>query len=162
MRLPDGNIKGQGFRATNYQSLGRLEAGKIGSMGSVDKQSEYSYAQLQSAILELMRVYGPAEIHTQAALVDRRYPDHSDHLAVSRLTRHAWQQYDSRIPINYYIGYPVFSRVANVSGADLQAKEDAFFAYSHFDSGVCSSVENCEKSAASYSTYLPRQYTNPE
>lgn len=162
LRLPDGNVRGQGFNFNHHESLESLASGKIASMHTVDGQSKYSYTQLQSALLALMRTYEPAEIHTQATFVDRRYPDHSDHIAVSRLTRRVWQQYDAKLPINYYIGYPIFGRPANVNGKDLQEKEDAFFAYSKFDESVCSSNAECQKSKASYGAYLPRQYTNNE
>ncbi len=162
MRLPDGNAKGQGFRTTNYESLEKLGTGKIGLIHSVDNQSVYSYSQLQDAVLSLVRTYQPAEIRTQSTFVDRRYPDHSDHIAVSRLTHRVWAQYDSRLSIKYYLGYQSYGRPQNVFGSDLQQTEDAFFAYAKYDPSVCGSEISCQKSKASYGAYLHTQYTNLE
>jgi len=162
VRLSDGNVRGQGFRATNYESLEKLEAGKIRLMHSADGQSDYSYGQLQDMLLSLMRTYGPSEIHTQSTYVDHRFPDHSDHIAVSRLTRQVWQQYDAKALIKFYLGYPSYGRPSNVFGTDLQQSEDAFFAYAKFDPSVCGSEIACQKSKASYGAYLHTQYTSPE
>jgi hypothetical protein len=130
-------------------------------MHSVDGQSSYSYVQLEDMLISLMHTYQPTEIHTQANYLDPWFPDHSDHTAVSRLVTKVGQKYDSKVPIKYYIGYPIYSRPSNVSGALLQQKNDAFFTYAKSDPSVCRNFETCVKSHASYSNYLPRQYTSP-
>jgi hypothetical protein len=167
MHLPDGNIKGQGFAASHFESLTRLEAGKINLMNSVDNQSTYTSDQLTTAIASLMHLYEPTEIRTQANLIAARYPDHSDHMAVGSYTKRAYQQFEIQqyenkvtIPIKFYIGYPIHQLPPNVTDGDLTAKESIFFTYLQFDKGVCGSILECSHDPA-YNAYLNREYTNP-
>jgi LmbE family N-acetylglucosaminyl deacetylase len=164
MHLPDGNVKGDGFSASHNESLERLEAKKISLLHAVDGQSVYSSTQLTSAISSLMSVYQPTEIRTQANFVSHTYPDHSDHMAVGRYTQLAYAQYEKQqyeglvtIPLQFYIGYPVHQMAANVSGADLQAKESAFLTYAGFDGNVCRTAQQCRQTPT-YNAYLTRQY----
>jgi hypothetical protein len=41
LRLPDGNIKGEGFEDTGFQSLLRLRSGAIGTMTAIDGSAVY-------------------------------------------------------------------------------------------------------------------------
>jgi len=167
MHLPDGNIKGQGFAASHFESLEKLETGNIGSMEAVYSGSTYSSTQLTDALTVLMHAYQPSEIRTQANYGSAMYPDHSDHLAVGRYVTRAYSQYETQqyenkviVPINYYIGYPMHAFPENVAGANLQSKEDAFFAYGKFDGAVCDNIVKCNK--MTYGAYLTRQYQNKE
>ena len=165
MRLPDGGLKGQGFNSSHFESLEKLEAGKITTMHSVSGQSYYSSNDFINALISMMHTYRPTEIHTQANYVSHLYPDHSDHMAVGRYVKRAYQQYEVKqfenrviIPIKFYIGYPIRERPANVSSEDLIKTERAFSAYSAFDKAVCQTVEECNQSTT-YGSYLKRQYT---
>jgi LmbE family N-acetylglucosaminyl deacetylase len=155
MHLPDGNITGQGFAATNFESLARLEAGEIGAMNSVDGQSAFTSDQLVAALSSLMHVYQPTEIRTQANYAGGRFPDHSDHQAVGRYVKRAYQQYENEqfenkiaIPIKFYLGYPIHQFPPNVSDGDLIAKSLTFFTYAQFDRGVCGSSQECARNPA--------------
>jgi len=168
MHLPDGNTKGEGFPASHNESLVKLEAGKINQLNSVDGQSSYTSAQLQTALAGLMHLYQPSEIRTQANFISTRYPDHSDHMAVGRYVKKAYVAYEQQqyaglvtIPIEFYIGYPIHQMPTNISDGDLRAKEAAFLAYAKFDSGVCNTVQACAQNPA-YGAYLPRQYKNAD
>jgi LmbE family N-acetylglucosaminyl deacetylase len=161
LHLPDGNPEGQGFAATNYESLGKLETGAIAKIHSVDGQSSYTSDQLITALTELINVYQPDEIRTQATHnLSERYVDHSDHLAAGNFAKNAHQKYlqqrDST-PIKFYVGYPIRDQPENVSPEDVAATEKAFFSYAQYDHGTCGSVETC--SSMSYIYYLSRQYT---
>jgi LmbE family N-acetylglucosaminyl deacetylase len=165
LRLPDGNIKGQGFNATHDESLARLESHKISAMHSVDDQSEYDSDRLVSALADFMHAFQPAEIRTLSNFAGRNYPDHSDHMAVGRYVRKAYAQYESQqfenkvtIPIKYYVGYPIHQLPENVVGTDLAAKQTVFFTYGLFDGGVCHGPGLCNHSV--YDVYLRRQYQN--
>jgi LmbE family N-acetylglucosaminyl deacetylase len=167
MYLPDGNVKGEGFAASHFESLARLEAGRIANLNAVYGGSTYTSPQLTKALDALLHTYQPTEIRTQAGYTSGPYPDHSDHMAVGRYVKQAYQlyeqeQYDNRvmIPINYYIGYPIHQFSTNVSGEDLSAKEAAFFSYAQFDGAVCSNLWSCTNNPA-YGNYLTRQYNNP-
>jgi LmbE family N-acetylglucosaminyl deacetylase len=164
LRLPDGNIGGQGFNSSHHESLERLLNGQLQHIQSVTKQSVYSAPQLTNALVMLMQTYQPAEIRTQSEVNGHAYPDHSDHMAVGRLTQQAYNRYEQIqyenkvvIPFKTYLGYPGHELPQNVFGADLEAKTAAFLAYAAFDGGVCQNVAQCSHTST-YDAYLKRQY----
>ena len=166
MYLPDGNLKGQGFTATNNESLERLGNGKISSMQAVYGGSAYSSSQLTQALTALMHAYQPTEIRTQSNYAGSIYTDHSDHRAVGRFVAAAYNDYINQrfggrpeVPLKFYLGYTVHERPANVEGADLEAKRATFLQYSKFDGAVCRSLNQCIHDPA-YGIYLTRQYEN--
>ena len=69
MHLPDGNLKGQGFSPSGYESLAKLYAGQISQINSVDNQSYYTSAQLTVALSTLMNTYTATEINTQSDFI---------------------------------------------------------------------------------------------
>jgi len=161
--LPDGNIQGQGFSMSHFESLAKLWAGTISSIQTVDGQSSYSSAQLTAALVKLMQLYNPAEIHTQADVMGSPYPDHSDHITTGKYAQAATSDYDQQefaghltTPVDFYVGYPIHGYAANVTGEALTEKEAAFFAYARYDVGVCHTLVACEDTT--YRFYLPRQY----
>lgn len=164
MNLPDGNLKGQGFKSTGYESLARLEAKQIKTLHTVDHQSSYTSTQLESALSALLHTYQPALIRTQSNFVSKVYPDHSDHAAVGRYVQSVYRQYEAdqyngqlTIPIRYYIGYPVHQMPQNEFGADLARETAAFTAYAQYDNAVCVSLSPCKFSPVIIN-YLGRQY----
>ena len=166
MYLPDGGLKGDGFKATGFESLAKLQTGQIKQLQTVDGQSTYSATELVSALATLLHTFQPARINTQANYVSKVYPDHSDHLAVGNFVKDAYSKYEKdqyddqvTIPIKFYIGYPVHGMAANISDGDLKAKEAAFFAYAQFDGGVCKTLQQCINTPT-YNAYLTRQYQN--
>jgi LmbE family N-acetylglucosaminyl deacetylase len=164
MHLPDGNLQGQGFGSTHSESLARLEAGKDSKIDAVYSGSTYTSPQLVDALTSLMHIFQPGQIRTQASIAGGRYPDHSDHMAIGHFVNRSYAQYEQqqfenqvKIPISYYIGYPVHQNPANVSAEDLAAKEAAFFAYARYDGSVCGNALACARNPA-YGAYLPREY----
>lgn len=167
MHLPDGNLKGQGFATDDFESLQKLNMGQIKNITTVDKQSTYTSSSLISALANIMHIYSPTIINTQSEYISAQFPDHSDHISVSSFVKKAYAQYETnqfanqvKIPIFFYIGYPIRTNPVNVSGSLLSMKINAFIAYARFDPGVCQSVAQCLTSPT-YSRYLDRQYTNP-
>lgn len=164
LRLPDGNVKGQGFSKSSHESLNQLSSGSIKSMNSVTKQSDYNAQKLIDSLTSLMTVYDPGEIRTQSDFAGSQFPDHSDHRAVGRFTQEAYKQYEAKhyenkvkIPLKFYMGYPIHEKPQNVTNTDLEEKVAAFLAYATYDRGVCQDVLQCSKNAA-YDAYLKRQY----
>jgi LmbE family N-acetylglucosaminyl deacetylase len=164
MHLPDGNLHGQGFHGNRGRSLANLESGAIAQLEAVDSQSIYAHGPLVDALATLIRAYQPTEIHTHAEYSNSPFPDHSDHSAVGRLARQAYEEYNKKlpeghatIPLKKYMGYPTHGLPDNVFGVDLIDKQAAFFEYAKFDGGVCPSVEECRQTAT-YWAYLHRQY----
>lgn len=162
MRLPDGNVDGSGFKSSAYQSLQKLNDGKIRTIKTVDGQSDFSAAQIEAILTHLMNHYKPSEIRTQNTerrVAGSTHLDHSDHVNAGKLTEIAYRQYDnfSTTPIKYYVGYPIFNRPANVSAADANQKELTFLRYAKFDRFVCQTAEQCGRTPT-YNAYFHRQY----
>ncbi|MGH7241083.1 MAG: PIG-L family deacetylase, partial [Candidatus Saccharimonadales bacterium] len=161
LHLPDGSPNGQGFPASNFESLAKLENKAIPTINAVDYQSTYSRQALVMALTDLMDVYQPEEIHTQLPYsANMTYVDHSDHMAVGKLTTEASQAYAATHQppvVAYYAGYPIHAYGSNVAGLDLDLKKQAFFAYSSFDKAACANMALCDKSGV-YGVYLTRQY----
>jgi len=164
LNLPDGNLQGTGFVASGDESLQKLYTNTIGQLRTVDGQSSYTSSQLVDALVALMDVYQPGEIHTQADVGSVLYPDHSDHITTSKFADMAAVQYDQQhfdgvitIPVKHYIGYPIHGYDSNVSDSDLAQKIATFLAYGQYDNGVCHSVADCN-SKTTYGFYLARQY----
>jgi LmbE family N-acetylglucosaminyl deacetylase len=160
MRLPDGNVSGNGFLADNSESLRKLANGTIDSIASVDSTSTYSKADIITALQQLMDRYNPAVVRTLAMNNhSEAFRDHSDHLAVGRLTQEAFDGYQQTHPdalIDHYIGYPIRARPVNVVDDDLLLKKSIFFAYANHDTSTCISDVACEYT--SYRYYLNREY----
>lgn len=162
MRLPDGNLNGNGFGASHHQSLARLRSGRITNVVSVDGQSSYTADQLTRGLATLMDYYQPTEVWTQLPYsASRQLTDHSDHVAVGKFAKDAFATYKNHdtATLTYYVGYPIRGLGENVSGTALDEKRRIFFAYGQFDGATCSSVSSCAD--AVYSLYLPRKYSQP-
>lgn len=166
MYLPDGNLNGQGFSSSNYESLAKLESGSIKELNTVDGQSSYTKTQLISALTTLMHVYQPTEIRTQSTYTGAGsiYHDHSDHNTVGYFVTQSYTQYIAQqfqgivaIPIKYYLGYTSRQFPANVTGLELQKKEATFLAYAKYDDGACQTLIACQQTPT-YNGYLTRQY----
>jgi LmbE family N-acetylglucosaminyl deacetylase len=161
--LPDGNLQGQGFPISHFESLAKLRSGAISSIQTVDGQSSYSSTELIAALVKFMQLYSPTEIHTQADKISTVYPDHSDHIATGQFTETAATTYDQQefnnstaTPVKFYVGYPIHGYPANVTGTELAEKEAAFFAYARYDFGVCRTLVACQNTT--YKFYLSREY----
>ena len=166
--LPDGDLQGQGFSMSHFESLAKLHSGVIKTMETVDGQSVYTSSSLVSALTQLMQLYRPSFIQTQADVNNQRFPDHSDHIATGEYTEEAASAYDLQefdgdvtIPVKYYVGYPVHAYPANLSGAALQQKEATFLAYARFDASVCHTVAECA-ATPTYNAYLTREYLSTD
>ena len=164
MHLPDGNLRGQGFNDTKRESLIKLLQGQIPSIHSIYGNSTYTADSLTLVLSELIKVYRPSDIRTQATFASKQYPDHSDHMSVSKFVEKAYKIYeasnltnDSAIPIKHYIGYPIHSMPQNVFGTDLINKIAVFLSYAKHDLAVCQSQQSCSTNQA-YGYYLKRQY----
>ncbi len=157
MRLPDGNLDGSGFPSTGNESLQQLWQGTITTIDAIDGSSSYTQASLITTLASLMTAFQPAQIHTQDFVGTYGDGDHSDHHTTAYLVQAAAQQYATAYAMNGYEGYGTSSRSANVSGADLTTKQNAFYAYAQDDSQVCGSPSSC--AGGNYAAWLLRQYT---
>jgi len=165
LHLPDGNIEGGGFSATNHESLAKLASGKNATLQTVDKSSSYSSDQLTAALQSLMTTYAPARVRSQSSFVGTDIKDHSDHTAVAHFATKAYSQYIATVapesipPISYYLGYPVHQMPENLSHADFSTKAKILMAFGQHDGAVCQTEFDCEN-RSTYGLYLHRQYTH--
>jgi LmbE family N-acetylglucosaminyl deacetylase len=167
MHLPDGNLVGQGFAATRYESLDHLSSSVLKRIHSVDNQSVYTSAQLIQALTTLLGIYQPSAVRLQSSHNDSVYPDHSDHRAAGsygQAATAAYVQSPSRdgVPIaeSFFIGYPVHGMAENVTGQDLADATKVFLAYAKYDGSVCQTQQKCDQTPT-YNAYLHTQYQAP-
>ena len=166
--MPDGDIHGDGFHTSNYETLAKLKGGEISSITTVDGQSAYTSSQVIEDLSSLINTYRPSELRTQADVASADFPDHSDHVTAGWYATRALERFNteqhlenSSIPLVRYIGYPIHGYEGNVSDKDFDEKEAAFLSYATFDGGVCRTVAECRESST-YGAYLARQYKEGE
>ena len=89
LRVPDGNIKGEGFADTGFQSLKRLHVGAVRTMVAVDGTAVYrgwdDLVRTVRAIVDAERGWAPL-VQVNIAETDAAInpDDHADHLMVAR------------------------------------------------------------------------------
>lgn len=163
MRLPDGNLHGEGFAARRHESLSQLDSGTIPFISTVDGRSVYHKQGIIDTLSALLNLYDPTEVHIQSPTdPGTAIHDHSDHLQTGRLARAAFDNYQGRdkSTLTEYLGYAVREMPQNIDqGPELAAKLEGFWAYATHDGAVCSSEEACHASV--YGKYLVRQYRTP-
>ncbi len=130
----------------------------------MDKQSNYTLKQLEKALETLMTSVNPITIRTQSSFNSSKFPDHSDHLTVSGLVSAAYSSYEKnnfqsevKIPIYYYVGYPISGMSQNLFGDQLDQKINVFLQYGVYDKAVCGTVIEC-KYDLTYGSFLPKTY----
>lgn len=159
LNLPDGNVHGEGFAAHNDDSLAKLRTAAIASIASIDGTASYTDAELTAVLQTIMQQYHPTEVRTQNYSDNILDGDHSDHHAAGHYAAVAFENYMGNATLKSYIGYPGAELSENVVGADLAAKQAAFFAYGGFDGAVCNSIASCNDGSVVYGSYLVRQYS---
>jgi LmbE family N-acetylglucosaminyl deacetylase len=133
MRLPDGNFDGTGFASTGRVSLQRLWTGAISTIEVLDGSSSYTKATLISTFASLISSFQPDQVNMQDYVGTYGDGDHSDHHSVAYFVQSALQHYSAPHSFTGYEGYNSCFRPANVTGADLVAKRDAFYIYTQHD-----------------------------
>lgn len=167
LRLPDGNLGGEGFLSTGEVSLKKLLDGTAPELTSVDGEAAYTKQTLLKTLAQFIAVYQPVVIRTLGDTSADVLGDHNDHFVTGELTTMALKQYrdtyrdTTDIPLIKYIGYPIAGRAANLSADEEAKKAEAFFAYAQHDANVCQTREVCESGDSSYAKYLSRRYTLP-
>jgi LmbE family N-acetylglucosaminyl deacetylase len=157
MRLPDGNLDGSGFDRYGEESLQKLWTGQISTVHPVDESQSYTSQNLTATLTALMTAIQPDIVRVQDYIGSFGDGDHSDHHASAYYARAAHQKYQRQHNFTGYEGYGIVGLPENVFGADLTAKQNAFYAYAKYDSRVCDSTAGCAGSA--YESGLRRQYT---
>lgn len=162
MNLPDGFADGSGSDTSGGASLEKLYRGTVTSIRTLSTPRQtYTRADL---IDTLGRLMWTSPLATSVRTLDFGGSfgdgDHSDHHAVGRFVNDARSRAMFWAPISGYLGYTTTRLPANVAGADLQAKDDALFAYAPYDPGTCRTAIECSYSDAG--SWLARVHTNTE
>ncbi len=157
LRLPDGGYDGTGFATYDRQSLQKLWTGALPSLRPVDGAPAYGKQDLVATLTALMTQYRPDVIRVQDYVPGEfvRGGDHSDHYASAFFARAAHQQYTTPHQFVGYVDYRTETMPENVSGAELTAKQQAFYAYAAYDP-VCDVSTGC--AGSQYANWLKRQY----
>lgn len=156
LRLPDGNMRGQGFLETGNASLRALYDGAIPAIKTVDDGTEYTREQLVQALADIMAADLPDRVYTQGS-EDIHDGDHSDHHAAGSFAKLAREQYKKEHALSTYLGYPDKSLPVNLTDDQITLKQITFMVYAKFDGAVCQTAYECEQTLT-YGSYLTRQY----
>lgn len=131
LRLPDGNIDGQGFANQHFQSLSKLKNGDISCIKTVDNSAVYSWedfvATLESIILA--EGNGIKERWVNYISPDTAFNsnDHADHIATGKAV--ACMQNITHLKQVLYKGYGVSEIADKLSSADFFWKAAIFAVY---------------------------------
>jgi len=161
LRLPDGNITGDGFAATGYVSLPELLAGLIPDMTPITGAPALTSETMVASLAELIHAYDPARLltHVPAAAAKFAAGDHPDHGATGMYARAAWQRAGfPAAEVRYAVGYPSEWFDINVTGDTLTGKIAAFRVYAAQDSVVACGTDAACLAIPRFGAWLQRSY----
>lgn len=148
--LPDGNTRGQGFAATNHETLPQLAAGELAVLHPVDGGPPVSRDALTGVISQVVQLIDPDHLVTfipQGAPAydwEQSHPDHPDHMTVALLTREVLLERGYPLEqVDYLIGYPSFDLPVNLAGDALADKTEAFRIYAQYDETSYCGARSC-------------------
>lgn len=122
LRLPDGNLNGDGFPITGNKSLQKLYNGSISSIAAIDGSATYiSLADLKTTIQTIIQNEanpGTVEFNMADIDINQNPYDHSDHIYSAYILNDVANNF-SNPALNYYVDYYSASRPANILGDDL-------------------------------------------
>lgn len=157
LRLPDGNVRGEGFSATGQVSLAKLARYDIKTLTGLDGNAQYSYANLVGVVTALLKIDQPSAIYTHLLNGPQSQGDHSDHRAVGKIALLARTAAQSKAPVSLFVGYPSNFLPSNLSLAETAQKRLIFEAYATGDSTVCIFSTTCSVDDT-YGRYFSRSY----
>jgi hypothetical protein len=153
LRLPDGNLDGNGFPLYHYQSLSRFRSGQIRAITAIDNSVTYNswsdfYITLQTIIqLESQGISG-VWINYLNPDVGENPNDHTDHITTGQALQEMTIIASLRQAL--FVGYSVSNAQENLHLKDLFWKAGMFAAYEKavYDNSGYSTLQE------SVSTYL--------
>jgi LmbE family N-acetylglucosaminyl deacetylase len=157
MRLPDGNdSSGYGTALYGYQSLKQLWQGTETTITAVDSSNSYNLQDLIGTIATMINAFQPQLISTLDFVDTFGDGDHMDHYTTGLIVQAAHQTYTAPHTLVGYMGYPITSLAANVTGSLLATKQSVFYTYGAYDVGACTDEATC--AVLPYAGWLARQY----
>jgi LmbE family N-acetylglucosaminyl deacetylase len=161
LRLPDGNMNGDGFSATGGVSLSKLLNGTISAISPVDAAPALSSETLVASLAETIQAYHPARLitHVPSTAAAWAEGDHPDHGATGTFARAAWQRAGFPVgQVQYAIGYPSESLPVNISGEALSRKLAPYRVYASQDSVVTCATDAACLAKPRFGNWLQRSY----
>jgi hypothetical protein len=141
LRLPDGGLDGAGFASTGHTTMGKLEAGAIGSLAAVDGTATYTswddLCRTLRALFAAERATGTTVAPwTNAADYSRTLNpgDHPDHYATADALR-SFAGLDG-YQRAWWVSYDTRNRPVDLGGFDLAAKRFLVEGYGAQTGGV--------------------------
>lgn len=165
LRLPDGNMAGEGFASTGAVSLARLAAGGA-AMAPLEGAGAYAdwpaVVAAVAAVLDAEAAAAGGDVRVHASAPDSGFNprDHSDHRAAGRLAAavaagRGWT-------LRQYAGYSTAGWPTNLSVERYAAKAALFLAYDRTRLLADPAWSAYAEAPASYSAWLSRTYVRPE
>lgn len=121
--LPDGNMNGNGFSTTQFQSLEKLYQGKIHKITSVDGKNAYNKQELINTLSAIVQFEAGKKEITFNIAEDNSYinpKDHSDHIVTSLLVQDVAQNLSNCMLTNKYTEYVNRAKPINMSTFEYQ------------------------------------------
>ena len=157
LRLPDGNVHGEGFVRTGNVSLKKMAQKPNLVVPAIDNSTSYTYLGLTNTLSIILKLDQPATIFTHVSSGDLINGDHSDHTVVGALALQAAAMAKSTAAIRTYVGYPSNNLPPNVSVSDASQKRSIFYAYASDDKVICKTAQYCSIEGT-YGKYFARSY----
>ena len=168
LRLPDGNLNGEGFRTTGDRSLMKLETGSVPSLARVDGAGSLTAwnhgVEVVRAILRAEASANGASgrrvrLHASDPDTDFNPRDHADHRATGRLA--ASIATDDGFSLSQYAGYSTSEWPSNLTAAQFAEKAGLFMSYDRARVLVNPEWSAYAELPAGYSSWLSRTYVRP-
>jgi len=168
LRLPDGNLKGEGFAATGCVSLDQLYNGRTASLTRVDGSGSFgTWDELVTFVTDIVRTEAaatgranePVRIHAPDPDTSFNPKDHADHRATGRLA--AAIARTSGWSLTQYAGYSIANWPSNISAAAFADKAALFMAYDRMRILANPEWSTYALLPKPYSAFLSRTYVRP-
>jgi LmbE family N-acetylglucosaminyl deacetylase len=160
--LPDGGLKGKGFRTTGSVTIRMLLDGRTPTLTPVGGGAPVTSAALTASISDLITMFHPSLLATLVPSIAAHgwQGDHPDHSTVGTFTREAAQKagYDLT-KLRYFEGYPARLKPANITGAVLTTKLAAYRAYASNDKVIGCATDQACLQRRGFGTWVQRQYS---
>lgn len=128
LRLPDGNLDGQGFSGTQNFSLKKFRTGEIRNVYSVDGRTYYSsYQDLVNTVTKILSLTSVQCININEFETGVWSYGHSDHREVSRLAHAAFNYGTPKFRL--FKDYEIAQNTTPISQGDMLVKSGLFASY---------------------------------
>ncbi len=169
LRLPDGNLNGEGFTSTGGHSLSQLEGGVIRALAPLQGEGPYpTWKDLAAVVTAVLQAESagrnPSGNHVRIHATDPDTSfnpiDHSDHRATGRLA--AMIAKEEGWELSQYAGYSTMNWPTNLSAEQFASKAALFMAYDRAMVLADPAWSSYAEEPREYSPWLSRTYLRPQ